>query len=368
MTALCFQYDSVMLAAGTPNLDVPDKLKELAKKYIHKGHNQYTVNKGSARLRDAISVEWSKPLGRKIDPENEITITCGATEALLAVALATVNPQDKVIVFEPYYENFRNIVLLAGGEPIFVPLIPYKWEPDWDILEREAKNAKLLILNSPHNPTGSVLDENTIQKIARIAIQNDLFVLSDETYRTMVYDVEEPNSIASLPGMMERTAVISSFSKTMTATGWRVGFFIASADFTEQIRKVHDFSSICAPAPFQDAIAEFITSRDFDSYYNDLINKYKNKRDLLCDALRYTDFIFSIPQGAYYILADFSNIKPELDDFKMAEFMAKEIGVCVVGGRAFFDQLQRGKKYLRFSFARKISEIEDAAQKIKNIR
>ena len=367
MTALCFEHKSLILAAGTPGFDAPEKLKELAKKYIDEGHNQYTLNRGSKRLRMAIADFWSKFVGRELDYENEISITCGATETLLAVAMTVIDSGDKVVIFEPFYENFKNIVLLAGGEPISVPSIPPLWEPDWDKLEKYAIGAKLLIMNSPHNPTGSVLCDSAIKKIAEIAIRNDLFVLSDETYRTMVFDVDEPKSIASLPGMAERTAVVSSFSKTMTVTGWRVGFFIAAPKFTEQIRKIHDFTSICAPAPFQDAIAEFLPSQDFTEYFARLMSDYRKKRDILCDALDSAGFIFSIPDGAYYVFADFSKIEPNFDDYRMAEFMAKNVGVCVVGGRAFFGNSLRGAKYLRFSFARHFYEIESAAEKISEM-
>ena len=368
MTSLCFKHNSLMLAAGTPGFDASEKLKELAKKYIDKGHNQYTLNRGSKRLREAISDVWQSSIGREIDAESEITITCGATEALLSVAMAVIDPGDKVVVFEPFYENFKNIVLLSGGIPVFVPLIPPLWEPDWTELEKSAVGAKLLIINSPHNPTGSVLSDKSLEKIAKIAIENDLFVLSDETYRSMVFDIEEPKSIASLPGMDERTAVISSFSKIMTATGWRVGFFIAVPKFTEQIRKVHDFTSICAPAPFQDAIAEFLLSQDFKNYFARLLSDYKKKRDILCDALDYAGFNFSIPAGAYYVFADFSRIEPDFDDYQMAEYIAKDVGVCAVGGRAFFGNFRNGSKYLRFSFARHLDEIENAAEKIKLLK
>ena len=363
MTALCFEHKSLILAAGTPGFDTPEYLKQLAKKYIDRGHNQYTVNRGSRRLRRAIAEIWSEPVGRQLDPEAEITITCGATEALLAVAMAVVDPGDRVIVLEPFYENFKNIVLLSGGVPDFVPLVPPRWEPDLRALREKAPGAKMIIVNSPHNPTGTVLDEDILAEIARIAVENDLFVLSDETYRGMVFDIEEPNSLASFPGMAERTAVVSSFSKIMTATGWRVGFFIAAPEFTAQIRKVHDFASICAPAPFQDAVAEFLTSEEFPKFFRGLMDDYRKKRDTLTHALKIAGFDFATPQGAYYVLADFSRIKPEFDDYQMAEFMARDVGVCAVGGRAFF-ATERGKHYLRFSFARKFDEINEAAERI----
>lgn len=354
-----------MLAGGTPGFDSPTDLNDLAIKYIRRGHNQYTVNRGGKRLREVIARIWEEPLGRLFDSDTEVTVTCGATEGLLAATMAVIDPGDRVLVMEPFYENYRSIALLSNGKPVYVPLIPPDWEPDWQILEEQADGAKLIIINSPHNPTGSVLSGNVLKELARIAVENDLFVISDETYRTMVYDLEEPNSICSFPGMTERTAVIGSFSKNMTATGWRVGYVIASKKYTSQLRKVHDFASICAPAPFQDAIAEFWNTSEYDGYFKKLISDYRCKRDTIYDALLEAGFKLSIPRGAYYILADFSEIKPELDDLEMVRYMAGDIGIGVIGGRAFFDNNDRARRYIRISFSQEIGVIEEAARRIR---
>ncbi len=366
MTGIAFEHDCIMLAAGTPGFNAPPGLIKTAEKYLRKGHNQYTVNRGGKRLRNAISEKWRELLRKKIDPEDEVTITCGATEGLLDCAMAMLNPSDKAIILEPFYENYRSISLLSGAEPVAVPLNPPEWEPDWKSLEREAKGVKLIILNTPHNPTGTVLSSDTLAKIAEIAIENDLFVIADETYRTMVFDGDESGAIISIPGMAERTAAVGSFSKTMTATGWRVGFIIASPEMTEQIRKVHDFASICAPAPFQDAIAEYWFTDDYKEYFKALMTDYKIKSLILCDALREAGFKLTEPKGAYYVLADFSDLFPDFDDMKFCEFMARDVGVSAVGGRAFFSNPARAAKYARFSFAQPTDKIEIAARRIQD--
>lgn len=365
MTGIASKHDCIMLAAGTPGFDAPEGLVKTAEKYLRKGHNQYTVNRGGKRLRNAISEKWREPLGKVIDTENEVTITCGATEGLLDCAMAFLDPGDKPIVFEPFYENYRSISLLSGAKPVSVALNPPDWSPDWDVLKREAESAKLIILNTPHNPTGTVLSQDTLKRIAKIAVDNDLFVIADETYRTMVFGGDEADSIFSLPGMANRTAVVGSFSKTMTATGWRVGFIVASTEMTEQIRKVHDFASICAPAPFQDAIAEYWFTEDYSDYFEKLMDAYYKKSVILCDTLHEAGFKFTRPKGAYYILADFSGIFPELNDMEFCEVMARDVGVSVVGGRAFFSNPDRASKYARFSFAQPMGLIEIAAKRIR---
>jgi aminotransferase len=365
MTAIALEHDCIMLAGGTPGFDAPEGLVRTAEKYLQKGHNQYTVNRGGKRLRYAIAEKWCKHLGRKIDPESEITITCGATEALLDCALALLDIGDKSVILEPFYENYRSISLLAGAQPVTVPLIPPAWEPDFNALEKSAIGAKLLIINTPHNPTGAVFSEECLRTIAEIAVRNDLFVISDETYRTMVFDGEEPKSIASLPGMAERTAIVSSFSKTMTTTGWRVGFFIAPAEMSSQIRKAHDFASICAPAPFQDAIAEYWLSEDFDAYFCKLMTDYRVKAEILTSALIDSGFEVTPPRGAYYILTDVSGLFPDIDDLEFCRIMARDVGVSAVGGRAFFSDNARARKYARFAFAQPTDVIETASDRIR---
>jgi len=367
MSSICLEHNGLMLAGGTPGFDVPEKLAQLATKYINAAHNQYTLNRGTRRLRAAIADRWQTQLSRAPHIDDEITITCGATEALLAVVMACVDVGDRVLIFEPFYENFKNTVLLAGGIPDFVPLMPPNWDIDWDVFRAKAHGAKLVIFNSPHNPTGAVADEKTVAQIADIAIRNDLYVLSDETYRHMSY-VHEPQSIAAVEGMAPRTAVVSSFSKTMTITGWRVGYIVASKEFTVALRKVHDFTSICAPAPFQDAVAEFWLSDDFDSYFAQLLAGYAERKAIICQALADFGFEFAQPAGAYYVLADFTKRFPQFDDLDAVNFMASRVGVCGVGGRAFFADTSRARRYMRFSFARTDDEIREAARRLDAYR
>ncbi len=365
MTAIALEHDCIMLAGGTPGFDAPEGLVRTAEKYLRKGHNQYTVNRGGKRLRYAIAENWHAPVGREIDADTEITITCGATEALLDCALALLDSGDKSVILEPFYENYRSISLLAEAEPVPVPLLPPTWEPDMDALEKAAVGAKLLIINTPHNPTGAVFSDDVLRRISDIAVRNGLFVISDETYRTMVFDGEEPKSIASLPGMAERTAIVGSFSKTMTITGWRVGFFIAQPEMSSQIRKAHDFASICAPAPFQDAIAEYWSTEDFANYFKKLMADYRAKSEILSSALIDSGFAVTPPRGAYYILADFSGLFPEIDDLEFCEIMARDVGVSAVGGRAFFSDAARARKYARFAFAQPMDIIETTADRIR---
>lgn len=365
MTAIALKHDCIMLAGGTPGFDAPEGLVRTAEKYLRKGHNQYTVNRGGKRLRYAIAENWRAPVGREIDEETEITITCGATEALLDCALALLDTGDKSVILEPFYENYRSISLLATAQPVPVPLLPPSWEPDFDALEKAAVGAKLLIINTPHNPTGAVFSEDVLRRISDISIRNGLFVISDETYRTMVFDGDEPNSIASLPGMAERTAVVGSFSKIMTITGWRVGFFIAPPEMSSQIRKAHDFASICAPAPFQDAIAEYWPTEDFADYFQKLMADYRAKGELLSEALLHAGFDVTTPRGAYYILADFDSLFPNSDDLEFCETMARDVGVSAVGGRAFFSNESGARRYARFAFAQPMDIIETASDRIR---
>jgi len=365
MTAIALEHDCIMLAGGTPGFDAPEGLVRTAEKYLRKGHNQYTVNRGGKRLRYAIAENWRVPIGREIDAEDEITITCGATEALLDCALALLDSGDKSVILEPFYENYRSISLLAEAEPVPVPLLPPNWEPDFDALEKAAIGAKLLIINTPHNPTGAVFLDDVLRRISDIAVRNGLFVISDETYRTMVFDGNEPKSIASLPGMAERTAIVGSFSKTMTITGWRVGFFIAQPEMSSQIRKAHDFASICAPAPFQDAIAEYWSTEDFAEYFDMLMADYRAKSEILSSALIDSGFAVTPPRGAYYILADFDRLFPNSDDLEFCEIMARDVGVSAVGGRAFFSDATRARRYARFAFAQPMKIIETASDRIR---
>jgi aminotransferase len=361
--AVCRKFGSLSLAEGTPSIDTPGFLKKLACKYIVQSYNQYTANRGSKRLLNSIAQRWEKPLNRSISPFDEITVTCGATEALASAAFALIDNDDRVLVFEPFYENYKVITLLAGGIPIPINLMPFHWTPDWTTFEQEAATAKLLIMNSPHNPTGSILNWDILRKIAQIAIDNDLIVISDETYRWMSF-TEEVNSIASLPGMCERTIVVGSFSKIFTITGWRVGFMIASEDISKHLRRTHDFLSICAPAPFQEAIAEALESPDFEPFLKELMGGYRHRRDILAEALKQAGMIFSLPDGAYYILADFKRIHPSFDDMDMAVHLAEHVGICGVPDRAFFMNPQRANRYIRFSFAKRNDQIDHAASKI----
>jgi aminotransferase len=345
---------------------MPAVMKDAACAAIHNDVNQYATTWGSKKLRDAITGKYARRYGMPVDPEREITVTCGATEAAASVFLALLNPGDEVLIFEPFYENYGPDAILSEAKPVFVPLTA----PDWKFNEAALRAAitprsRALVLNSPHNPTGHVFSRGELEAIAKVCIEHDLMVFTDDPYEYIIFSGEHI-PIATLPGMRERTVTISSLSKTFSITGWRLGYAIANPERTSAIRKVHDFLTVGAPAPLQDAAA--IGYAFEDSYYTKLSDDYKAKREFLSGALREAGFKFATPDGAYFIMADFSELD-DRDDVTFAKWMTKEIQVATVPGSSFYRPgAPEGKRYIRFAFCKKNETLEKAVENLSRLK
>ena len=317
MTRIANQHEAVNLAQGFPDFPMPEPMKDAACAAIHGDINQYAVTWGSSALRIAIAEKYRRWYGMEVDHDREVTVTCGATEAMASVFLALIDPGDEVIVLEPFYENYGPDAILAGAKPVFVPLERPHWtiDPGPPARRRSRKRTKAIILNTPHNPTGRVFTRDEMTMIAELCIKHDVWVITDEIYEHMRY-AGEHHVMATWPGMRERTITISGLSKTFSCTGWRLGYIVAPEAQTAAIRKVHDFLTVGAPAPLQAAGA---VGMHFDAdYYNHLALDYRARRTLLCDALREAGFTFTQPEGAYYVLADFSELS-DMDDVTLRE-------------------------------------------------
>ena len=341
MTRVANQYGAINLAQGFPDFPMPEPMKDAACAAIKGDINQYAITWGSPALRLAIAEKYRSWYGMNVDPEREITVCCGATEAMASVFLALVDPGDEVIVFEPYYENYGPDAILAGAKPVFVPLEAPDWRFDPDKLRAAFSNkTRAIVVNTPHNPTGRVFTREEISLIAELCQKWDVIAITDEIYEHIRY-AGGHHVLATWPGMRERTVTISGLSKTFSCTGWRLGYAVAPFEFTSPIRKVHDFLTVGAPAPLQAAGA---IGMAFDSdYYNHLALEYRARRDIMCSALDEAGFKYAAPEGAYYILADFSEIS-DLESREFAIWLAKEVGVATVPGMSFYSRPELGKE------------------------
>lgn len=365
MTRIANQYDAINLAQGFPDFPMPDPLKEAACAAIQGDINQYAITWGAPALRLAIAEKYRRWYDLEIDPEREITVTCGATEAMAATFLALVNEGDEVVVLEPFYENYGPDAILAGAKPVFVPLEPPAWRLDPDRLRRAVgTRTKAIVVNTPHNPTGRVLTREEISLIAGLCQEHDAWLITDEIYEHIRY-AGAHHVAATWPGMRSRTVTISGLSKTFSCTGWRLGYAVAPPEATSAIRKVHDFLTVGAPAPLQAAAAVALA---FDAnYYNQLALDYRARRDLLTAALAEAGFTFTVPEGAYYVLADFSALSDEPDD-AFARWMAREVGVAAVPGSSFYHTPELGRRLVRFAFCKRLETLERAAGRLATIR
>jgi aspartate/methionine/tyrosine aminotransferase len=372
MTRLAREYDSINLAQGFPNFPAPELLKSAAMRAIQDDINQYAITWGASRLRRALAATYSRRYGLDADPEREITVTCGATEAMIATLLAVVNPGDEVIVFEPFYENYGPDTILADARPVYVPLEP--GQPlDLDRLAAAfAARTRAIVVNTPSNPAGRVLTRPELEAIARLCREHDALAITDEIYEHIRYQGEHL-PIATLPGMRERTVTISGASKTFGVTGWRIGWIIAPPGLTEAIRKVHDFLTVGAPAPLQEGVAAALEALD-DEFYRGLADAYRARRDLLHPALVQAGFLCSLPEGAYYILADFSPLAhlasdggAPPDDTAFAVWLSREVGVTPVPGSSFYREGGGGRSLVRFVFCKTDDVLAEAARRLAGI-
>jgi aminotransferase len=370
MTRLAREYQSINLAQGFPNFPAPELLKDAAARAIHDDINQYAITWGAQRLREALAEKYREWYQLEIDPEREITVTCGATEAMISTLLAIVDPGDEVIVFEPFYENYGPDTILADAKPVYVPLEP-GMPLDLDRLAAAfTSRTKAIIVNTPSNPAGRVLTRAELGAISELCIRYDTLAVTDEIYEHIRFEGEHV-PIATLPDMQSRTITISGASKTFSVTGWRIGWILAPAALTDAIRKVHDFLTVGAPAPLQEAVA--VALRELGpSFYRDLADGYRARRDLLYRALVDAGFGCTPPEGAYYILADFSRLaipRPgaPLSDTEFAVWLSREVGVTPVPGSSFFREGGGGRGLVRFVFCKTDDILQEAARRLRTL-
>jgi aminotransferase len=372
MTREAMKYGAVNLGQGFPDWAAPEDIKQKAMEAIEADHNQYAITWGVKPFRDAIVEKTKWFLGLDIDPETEITVTCGSTEGMIAAMMATVDPGEEVVVFEPYYENYAPDAILSDAKPRHVPL--YRTDAGFEFDRDELRAAfnektKAIIICNPNNPTGKVYTREELEFIADLCKEFDAVCFTDEIYEHILYASDgvpcEHISMATLPGMRERTVVVNSMSKTYSVTGWRVGWCIAPPDITSAIRKVHDFLTVGAANALQHAGA-YALSLPAD-YYSSLHGLYKSKRDMIVPVLQNAGFKCDFPEGAYYVMADISNFGFG-NDIEFTKHLIREIGVAVVPGSSFYRDPQMGSQMVRFCFCKKDETLEAAAERLANLR
>ena len=365
MTRLAIEHNAVNLAQGFPDFGAPEEIKRAAQEAIAADFNQYAITWGAKPFRDAIAAKYRKWYGMDYDPEREITVCCGATEGMIAALLAVTNPGDEIIIFEPYYENYGPDAFLCDAHRKFVRLRPPDWTFDPDELRRAfTPKTKAIILNSPNNPTGKVFSRAELEVIANLCQEFDALAITDEIYEHILYDGASHIPIATLPGMQERTVLVNSMSKTYSVTGWRVGFVLAAPDLTDSIRKVHDFLTVGAAAPLQQAGVVALNLPD--SYYEKLSVEYQKRRDLLLERLGEAGFQCFRPQGAYYIMADIGKFG-DSDDVAFVRRLVKDPGVAAVPGSSFYSDSNAGVALIRFCFCKKYETLKKAGDRLRRI-
>lgn len=365
MTRVAYQYDSINLSQGFPDFAPPEMLlKRLGETADMPDVHQYSITFGDPGFRRALAEKQSRFMGIDIDPDTEITVTCGSTEAMMSSVLTVADPGDKVIIFSPFYENYGADTILSGAEPIYVPLVPPEFHFDPEVLEDAFRqHPKAMILCNPSNPTGKVFTREELELIASLAIKYDTYVITDEVYEHIIYEPYRHVYIASLPGMRERTLSCSSLSKTYSITGGRIGYVIAPPEITECVKKVHDFLTVGAPHPLQEAVIPGLKAGP--EYYKGLVDLYTHKRDLFLKGLDDIGLNHTDPQGAYYVLMDISEFGYE-SDLEFCEDMTRLVGVATVPGSSFFREPVNN--LIRFHFAKQDSTLYAALNRLESIR
>ena len=364
MTRISLQYNAVNLSQGFPDFDPPKEILARLSEVAKEGPHQYSITWGAQNFRNALAEKQSKFMGRKIDPNSEIVVTCGSTEAMMAAMMSVTNPGDKVIVFSPFYENYGADTILSGAEPIYVPLHAPDFKFNADELELAFKqNPKALILCNPSNPCGKVFTYDELKIIADFAEKYDTFVITDEVYEHIIYEPHKHVYFSTLPGMFERTISCSSLSKTYSITGWRLGYIIAPAYIINVAKKVHDFLTVGAAAPLQEAAV--IGLKFGEQYYINLQKKYTEKRNLFIRGLNDLGILHTVPEGAYYILLDISEFGYK-SDLEFCEVLARDVGVGAVPGSSFFkDNIN---DFIRLHFAKNNETLYEALNRIEHIK
>jgi aspartate/methionine/tyrosine aminotransferase len=365
MTRLADQHGAINLGQGFPDFPAPQAVKDAAVRAIQEDHNQYPVTWGVPAFREAIAAKYARDYGMTVDPETEICVTCGSTEAMIDAMLGIVDPGDEVVIFQPFYENYRPDSILSGALPRLVTLRP----PDWTFDEAQLRAAfsdrtRAVVINSPNNPTGKVFSRDELSVIADLCVRHDVIALTDEIYEHIVYDGATHIPIATLPGMRERTVTVSALSKTYAVTGWRVGWSIAAAPLMAGIRPVHDFLTVAAAAPLQIA---GVTALGLPlSYYDEIAAEYAARRDAMMAILADSGFEAAVPAGAYYVMADSSHLGMG-DDVETARRLVEEVGVATVPGSSFFSSPEDGAHRLRFAFCKRLETLEAAGERLRTL-
>ncbi len=370
MTRISDEHGAINLSQGFPDFDPPQEIMDALAKAAHEGPHQYSITFGAKNFRDALAKKQGKAIGREINPDTEIVVTCGGTEAMMATMMTICNPGDKVMVFSPFYENYGADAILSGAEPIYIPLVPPTYEFDINLIEDGFKQgAKAIIICNPSNPCGKVFTEEELLAIGKLAVQYDAFCVTDEVYEHMVYAPNKHTCMASLPGMYEHTITCNSLSKTYSITGWRLGYVIGPAEVIEAAKKVHDFLTVGAAAPLQEAAAVGLNFPE--SYYVELLEKYTVKRDYFLAGLDRIGLKHNIPQGTYFVMLD---IQEFLDlpqfagytDLEFCEWMIKNIGVAAVPGSSFFRE--EVNNLIRLHFAREEKTLDEALTRLAKLK
>ncbi|HUQ88855.1 MAG TPA: aminotransferase class I/II-fold pyridoxal phosphate-dependent enzyme [Vicinamibacterales bacterium] len=365
MTRLAKLHNAVNLSQGFPDFEAPQAIKDAACAAIQAEQNQYAPPYGTKAFRDAIAADYSSRYGVELVADEQVTVCCGSTEAMMASMLSCVDPGDEVIVFEPFYENYGPDAILAGAEPKYIRMREPEWRFDHDELTAAFSNrTRAIIINSPNNPTGKVFTREELQVIADLCRRWDVLAISDEIYERIVFSGQSHIPIASLPGMADRTITIGGLSKTYSVTGWRIGWAIAPAALTGGIRKLHDFLTVAAPTPFHDAGVAALSMPD--AFYSQLANDYETKRDLMMEILRRHGFTAYKPGGAYYVIADVSRFG-FTSDSEFAQYLVKEIGVATVPGSSFYIDPAAAPQTVRFCFSKRDETLHEADRRLARL-
>lgn len=362
MTRQANKYGAINLSQGFPDFPAPQEIKQAAIDAIENDVNQYAITWGAKKFRDALAIKVKAYLGLEVDPDKEICVTCGSTEAMIAAMMAITNPGDEVIIFSPYYENYWPDVVLSGAIPRFIDLTPPNWSFDRDKLTSLFNNnTKAIIICNPNNPTGKVFTQEELEFIAKLCQEWNVIAITDEIYEHIIYDGVKHIALATLEGMKDRTITINGLSKTYSVTGWRVGYTIAAPEITNAIRKVHDFLTVGAAAPLQEAGAMAMTLPQ--SYYDKLASEYQRRRDLLVEVLINSGFRVFIPKGAYYVITDISDFG-FANDLEFTHWLVKDIGVAVVPGSSFYVDSKAGNQQVRFAFCKRDETLLAAKERL----
>ena len=369
MTRISNEYGAINLSQGFPDFDPPKEMTDALAKAAHEGPHQYSVTYGAKNFRDALAKKVSRTLGRTVNPDTELCVTCGSTEAMMSAMMTICNPGDKVMVFSPFYENYGADAILSGAEPIYIPLVPSSYDYDLSLIEDGfRKGAKAIIICNPSNPCGKVFTRQELTEIGSLALQYDAFVVTDEVYEHMVYAPNVHIAMAGLPGMFENTITCNSLSKTYSITGWRLGYVCGPERVIEGVKKVHDFLTVGAPAPLQEAAAVGLAFPE--TYYSELLATYAGKRDFFLEGLDRIGLKHNIPQGTYFVMLDIREFLdlPQfsgLTDLEFCEWMIKNIGVAAVPGSSFFREPVN--HLIRLHFARQQNTLEEALRRLQKM-